>query len=132
MKHLNMRLERAKRDKAWTQEYVGNQVGLTKTAISDIESGKQKPSYDVLVKLENLFGLSHRYLLAQANDTQQSNCSTSQQDGIAEAKALEEAQKAFSLDVETIADLLADGRIDCPERRHKAQRLHEALGAALV
>lgn len=55
-----MRYERIKKD--WTQAFVGQQVGLTKTAVHDIEIGKQKPSYDVMCKLENLFLLSHRQL----------------------------------------------------------------------
>ena len=42
---------------------------MSKVAIHDIETGKQKPSYDVLVKLENLFHKSHRYLLAQVDET---------------------------------------------------------------
>ena len=68
MKQLNIRKERLRRGTTWTQEYVGQQVGVTKQAIHDIETGKQNPSYDVLVKLENLFGLSHRYLLSQGSD----------------------------------------------------------------
>lgn len=55
-----MRLERIKRN--WTQTYVGNEIGITKTAIHDIETGKQKPSYEVLCKLEKLFQLTHHQL----------------------------------------------------------------------
>jgi len=65
--YLNIRQERQKRK--WTQEYVAKKVGLTKTAIHDIETGKQKPSYDVLVKLEDLFHKNHRKLFAVADDT---------------------------------------------------------------
>jgi transcriptional regulator with XRE-family HTH domain len=64
-----MRQERLK--KGWTQEYVGRQIGLTKVSIHDIETGKQKPSYDVLLKLENLFGKDHRYLFAQGAGTKE-------------------------------------------------------------
>ena len=60
MSKLRIRVERI--DKDWTQEYVGQQVGITKVSIHDIETGKSKPSYDVLCKLENLFNLSHRQL----------------------------------------------------------------------
>lgn len=61
---LMIRQERIKRN--WTQAYVGKQVGLTRTAIHDIETGKQLPSYKVLVKLEDLFGLPHRELFGAA------------------------------------------------------------------
>ena len=42
----------------WTQEFVATQTGVTRTAYSLIETGKRKPSYDVLVKLLDLFGCS--------------------------------------------------------------------------
>jgi transcriptional regulator with XRE-family HTH domain len=69
-----LRAERIK--KGWTQAYVGKEIGVSKVAVHDIETGKQKPSYNVLVKLENLFDKSHRYLLAQATTDTQQNSST--------------------------------------------------------
>ncbi len=47
----------------WTQEYVAECVGITKSAVCDIESGRRNPSYEVLLKLEDLFGKSHRDLM---------------------------------------------------------------------
>ena len=52
----------------WTQEYVGSQVGVSAEAVGMIEAGKRKPSYQVLVELENIFKLSHRELFAQFNE----------------------------------------------------------------
>lgn len=63
---LQIRQERIAQN--WTQEYVAKCVGVTKPAIHDIETGRRKPSYDVLVKLEELFGRTHRELFAVAND----------------------------------------------------------------
>lgn len=63
---LAIRAERLRRN--WTQEYVAKKIGLTKTAICDIEKGKQKPSYEVLVKLEDLFGKTHRELFAEVKE----------------------------------------------------------------
>lgn len=60
---LRIRYERMRRD--WTQAFVGAQIGLTKTAVHDIETGKQKPSYDVLCRLETLFNLTHRQLFEE-------------------------------------------------------------------
>lgn len=54
----------------WTQEYVAEKTGITKTAIQYLETGKCKPSYDVLVKLLDLFGYSDpRLLFAPADET---------------------------------------------------------------
>jgi len=69
MKQLRIRQERIK--ERWTQEYVGQQVGITKVSIHEIETGKSKPSYDILCKLENLFNLSHRQLFAVVDDENQ-------------------------------------------------------------
>lgn len=64
---LNIRQERIRR--GWTQQYVADLVGLSKTAIHDIEKGKQKPSYDVLVKLLDLFGYNDpRQLFATVDE----------------------------------------------------------------
>lgn len=49
-----MRLERISR--GWTQGYVGQQIGVTKTAVHDIETGRRKPSFEILIKLLILFG----------------------------------------------------------------------------
>ena len=50
---LVIRQERIKR--GWTQDFVAEQIGATKSTIQMIETGKRKPSYDVLVKLLDLF-----------------------------------------------------------------------------
>ncbi len=63
---LNMRQERIKNK--WTLQYVSKKVGVTKTTIHDIEIAKRRPSYEVLIKLENLFNLSHRDLFQQVPD----------------------------------------------------------------
>lgn len=52
----------------WSQAQVATAIGIGRTAYTHIENGKRKPSYDVLVKLEDLFGLSHRTLFAEAPD----------------------------------------------------------------
>lgn len=51
---LQIRQERIKRD--WTLEFIAQKIGLTTSTVSDIEKGRCKPSFDVLVKLLNLFG----------------------------------------------------------------------------
>jgi transcriptional regulator with XRE-family HTH domain len=68
---INTNIKRERLTKGWTQGYVGKQVGVTKTAVHDIENLRRKPSYDVLIKLENLFNQDHRYLFAQAAEDEQ-------------------------------------------------------------
>lgn len=63
-----LRQERIKRH--WTQEEVANRIGITKGALNNIEKNKRKPSYDVLVKLLDLFGYDDpRELFAEAPET---------------------------------------------------------------
>lgn len=62
---LVMQLERSKR--GWTQSYVAQKTGIARTMVALLETGKRKPSYEVLVKLEDLFGMTHRELFAEAH-----------------------------------------------------------------
>lgn len=65
MQSLKIKQERKKRQ--WAQQYVAQQIGLTRTAVHDIENGKQLPSYKVLVKLEDLFNMGHRDLFKEVD-----------------------------------------------------------------
>lgn len=58
---LMLRQERLRR--GWTQQYVAEKAGVTKSAILLLETGKTKPSYDVLVKLLDLFDCTDPRLL---------------------------------------------------------------------
>ena len=62
---LMLRQERINR--SWTQEYVADRIGTTKQAVQLFETNQCKPSYDVLVKLLDLFGYNDpRELFAEA------------------------------------------------------------------
>ena len=50
---LMLRQERISR--GWTQNFVASQIGTTKATVQMLETGQRKPSYDVLVKLLDLF-----------------------------------------------------------------------------
>ena len=63
---LQIKQERIKR--GWKLEDVAEKMNITKQAIQQFENNQCKPSYEVLVKLENLFQLSHRKLFAPVND----------------------------------------------------------------
>lgn len=53
---LKIRQERLNRQ--WTQDFVAQKAGITVPAVQYLETGKCKPSYDVLVKLLDLFEYS--------------------------------------------------------------------------
>lgn len=65
---MNLMIRQKRQQRKWTQAYAAQQVGITKAAYRNIEVGFRKPSYDVLVKLEDLFGLTHRQLFAVVDD----------------------------------------------------------------
>ncbi len=66
-KITKMRYERL--NKGWTLNYVANQLGISNQAVSKIELQHTKnPSYKIIVKLENLFNLSHRELFSLVED----------------------------------------------------------------
>lgn len=49
-------LQQERINRGWTQAQVAELTGITKAAYRNIEAGIRKPSYDVLVKLLDLFG----------------------------------------------------------------------------
>ena len=63
MNTIKLRQERINR--GWTLEFVAVKVGATKQSVCDWEKCRHIPSYKILVKLENLFNLSHRELFEQ-------------------------------------------------------------------
>ena len=63
---LILRQEREKR--GWSLKKVAKEINITSVMVSMLESGKRKPSYEVLVRLEDLFGLPHREFFAEAAD----------------------------------------------------------------
>lgn len=70
---MQIRQERIKR--GWTEREVAERLGITKGALHNIETGHRKPSYDVLVKLENLFHMNHRKLFGTATPDKETTSS---------------------------------------------------------
>lgn len=56
MKKMALAQERINRN--WTQQYVAEKCGVSPQTVCDWENSRRKPSYDVLVKLLDLFGYS--------------------------------------------------------------------------
>lgn len=65
---LKMGHERIRR--GWSRKYVGMRVGVTEEAVRLMENNRRKPSYEVMVKLEDLFNMTHRELFAEYGDAE--------------------------------------------------------------
>lgn len=50
-------LRKIRLENKWTQQYVADKIGITKSAYSNIENNRRSPSLKVAIKLQNLFGL---------------------------------------------------------------------------
>lgn len=60
-------LEQERIKRGMSREQIAKKIGITSEAIRLLEIGKRKPSYDVLVKLLDLFGYKDpRKLFAEA------------------------------------------------------------------
>ena len=51
----------------YTQVQLAQKLGLTKSVISVYETGLRLPSYDVLINIAKIFGVSTDYLLGMDN-----------------------------------------------------------------
>ena len=65
MVEFSQRLKQLRSDKHMTQEQVANRIGLTASMVSSYETDIRLPSYEVLVKIANLFGTTIDYLLCR-------------------------------------------------------------------
>ena len=57
-----LRIRARRQELGWTLRYVGSQVGVTEATAQQIETGRCLPSFRILVKLEDLFGMDYRDL----------------------------------------------------------------------
>lgn len=63
---MNLILRQERLSRGWTQEYVARRINTTKATVQMLETGQRKPSYDVLVKLLDLFNYSDPRKLFEA------------------------------------------------------------------
>lgn len=62
---LAVRLRQLRMDKHLRQEQVADLIGVTKAAVSAYENDIRQPSYDVLIRLANLYRVSLDYLFGR-------------------------------------------------------------------
>ncbi len=67
MVNMGGKLKTLRTEKKLTQKQVADQIGLAISAVSSYESGTRYPSYDVLVKLANIFHVSTDYLIGMTD-----------------------------------------------------------------
>lgn len=65
---LSIRLRQLRQDKHLRQDQVAYLVGVSKGAVSAYENDIRQPSYDVLIRLANLYRVSTDYLLGRTDD----------------------------------------------------------------
>lgn len=58
------RIRKKRQDLGWTQEILCSKVGLSKSFLSELESGKRNVSAENLYTISQVFGVSMDYLMA--------------------------------------------------------------------
>lgn len=64
---FSMRLRELRQHANLRQEQVAKLIEVNKSAISTYENGSRQPSFDILVRLANLYRVSTDYLLGRTN-----------------------------------------------------------------
>lgn len=65
MVDFSQRLKKLRTDKHLTQAQVARRVGVTASMVSSYETDIRLPSYEVMIHLADLFGVSVDYLLGR-------------------------------------------------------------------
>lgn len=55
---MNNRLKLLRVERGWTQEQLGEQLGVSRQAVIALENGKHNPSLDLAYRISALFGKS--------------------------------------------------------------------------
>lgn len=65
MVDFSQRLKQLRKDKHMTQAQVGERIGVTASMVSSYETDIRLPSYEVIVRIADLFGVTVDYLLCR-------------------------------------------------------------------
>ncbi len=63
--HFSERLKQLRTERNMTQQQVAIQIGVTRSTLSTYENQTRYPSYDILVNLSRVFGVTTDYLLGK-------------------------------------------------------------------
>lgn len=64
---FSTRLRELRLNKGLRPEQVANLIGVSKSTVSTYENGTGQPTFEILVRLANLYRVSTDYLLGQTN-----------------------------------------------------------------
>lgn len=67
MVDFSQRLRQLRNDKHLTQAQVAERVGVTASMVSSYETDIRLPSFEVMIRLADLFGVTVDYLLCRQN-----------------------------------------------------------------
>jgi transcriptional regulator with XRE-family HTH domain len=73
MMNLNNKIKRLRQENNWSQERLGQKVGVNRLIIGKYERGQAIPSTETLQKLSEVFGVSIDYLLSDNNNKNLAN-----------------------------------------------------------
>ena len=62
------RLRELRKGRGLTQKELGSQTGLSKAVVSKYETGMGYPSFDILIRIAQFFGVSTDYLLGASRN----------------------------------------------------------------
>lgn len=65
MVEFSQRLKQLRKEKHLTQAQVAERIGVTASMVSSYETDIRLPSYEVLVKIATLFGVTIDYMLCR-------------------------------------------------------------------
>ena len=68
MLDFSQRLKQLRRDRHLTQAQVAKRIGVTAAMVSSYETDIRLPSYEVMVRLADLFGVTVDYLLCRTDE----------------------------------------------------------------
>lgn len=62
---LGENLKKLRKNNEYKQSYIARELGISEAAISKYENGKQDPSYDILLKLADLYNESLDFIFSR-------------------------------------------------------------------
>ena len=65
MKRIGDKIKKYRTDLGMTQQDFASRLGVTGVSVSAYENGTRTPSFDVLIRIADLFGVSVDYLLGR-------------------------------------------------------------------
>lgn len=68
MVNFGNKLRTLRTNKGWTQEDLASRLRLTKSVISAYETSLRYPSYDILIRICSIFGVTSDYMLGIEKD----------------------------------------------------------------